>query len=234
MDVGNLISDSSAFSESSLNTWNFLVHVLLKTNLKDFEYYLASMWNECNCAVLWTFFGITLPWGWKENLIHFSSLIPEMSMFILAISCLTTSNLPWFMDLTFHVPVQHYSLQHQTLISPTDTSTAGHHFCFCSASSFLLKLFLCSSPVTFWYLLTWGFIFQCHIFLPFHTVHEVLKARMLKWFAIPFSSGPLFVRTLHCDLSILGDPTYVAPSFIKLQKTMFHVIILFSFLWLWF
>ena len=39
------------------------------------------------------------------------------------------------------------------------------------------------------------FIFQCHIFLPFHTVHGVLKARMLKWFAIPFSSGPRFVRT---------------------------------------
>ena len=40
-----------------------------------------------------------------------------------------------------------------------------------------------------------------------HTVHGVLKARMLKWFAIPFSSGPRFVRTLHNDLSILGGPT---------------------------
>ena len=45
------------------------------------------------------------------------------------------------------------------------------------------------------------------IFLPFHTVHGVLKAGMLKWFAIPFSSGPCFVRTLHHDLSILGGPT---------------------------
>ena len=34
------------------------------------------------------------------------------------------------------------------------------------------------------------FTFQCHIFLPFHTVHGVLKARMLKWFAIPFFSRP--------------------------------------------
>ena len=50
-------------------------------------------------------------------------------------------------------------------------------------------------------------IFQCPIFLPFHTVHGVLKARILKCFAIPFSSGPLFVRTLHHDLSILGGPT---------------------------
>ena len=42
-DVGNLISGSSAFSESSLYIWNFLVHVLLKPNLKDFEHDLASL-----------------------------------------------------------------------------------------------------------------------------------------------------------------------------------------------
>src|SRR5574338_44829 len=52
------------------------------------------------------------------------------------------------------------------------------------------------------------FIFQCPIFLPFHTVHGVLKARILKGFAIPFSSGPRFVRTLHHDPSILGHPTW--------------------------
>ena len=52
------------------------------------------------------------------------------------------------------------------------------------------------------------FIFQCPIFLPFHTVHGVLKARILKWFAIPFSSGQRFVRTLHHDPSILGGPTW--------------------------
>ena len=40
----------------------------------------------------------------------------------------------------------------------------------------------------------------------FHAVHGVLKARILKWFAIPFSSGPHFVRTLHHDPSILGGP----------------------------
>ena len=50
-------------------------------------------------------------------------------------------------------------------------------------------------------------IFQCPIFLPFHTVHGVLKARILKWFAIPFSSGPHFVRPLYHDPSILGGPT---------------------------
>ena len=46
--------------------------------------------------------------------------------------------------------MQYCSLQHQTLLSPPDTSTAGCCFCFRSASSFLLELFLCSSPVTYW------------------------------------------------------------------------------------
>ena len=50
------------------------------------------------------------------------------------------------------------------------------------------------------------FNFQCPIFLPFHTVHGVLKARMLKWFANPFSSGPHFVRTFHHDPTVLGAP----------------------------
>ena len=52
------------------------------------------------------------------------------------------------------------------------------------------------------------FLFQCPIILSFHTVHGVLKARILKWFAIPFSSGPHFVRPLHHDPSVLGGPTW--------------------------
>ena len=50
------------------------------------------------------------------------------------------------------------------------------------------------------------FIFQCPIFLPFHTVHGILKARILNWFAIPFSSGSHFVRPLHHDPPVLGCP----------------------------
>ena len=41
-DAGNLISGSSAFSKSSLNIWNFTVHVLLKPGLENFECYFAS------------------------------------------------------------------------------------------------------------------------------------------------------------------------------------------------
>ena len=57
-DVGNLISGSSAFSKSSLNIWNIMVHVLLKPGLENFENYFVSMWDECNCAVVWTFFAL--------------------------------------------------------------------------------------------------------------------------------------------------------------------------------
>ena len=66
-DVGNLITGSSAFSKSSLNIWKFSVHVLLKPSLENFEHYFASMWNECNCAIVWTFFGIAFLWDWNEN-----------------------------------------------------------------------------------------------------------------------------------------------------------------------
>ena len=66
-DVGNLIPGSSAFSKSSLNIWKFSVHVLLKPHLENFEYYVTSVWDECNCSVVWTFFGITFLWDWNEN-----------------------------------------------------------------------------------------------------------------------------------------------------------------------
>jgi len=66
-DVGNLMSGSSTSSEPSLQIWKFSVSVLLKSSLKGFERYLASMWNEHNCMVVWAFFGISLPWDWNEN-----------------------------------------------------------------------------------------------------------------------------------------------------------------------
>ena len=67
MDVGNLISGSSACSKSSVKTWKFVVHVLLKPGLENFEHYFASVWDECNCAVVWTLFGIAFLWDWNEN-----------------------------------------------------------------------------------------------------------------------------------------------------------------------
>ena len=108
------------------------------------------------------------------------------------------------MDLIFQVPIQYCCLQHRTLLPSPVTSPTGCCFCFGSVSSFFLVL---SSPLISSSILgtyqPGEFIFQCHIFLP---VHGVLKARILKWFAIPFPSGPCFVRTPHHDPSVLGGP----------------------------
>ena len=60
-------SGSSAFSKTSLNIWKFMVHVLLKPGLENFEHYFASMWYECNYVVVCVFFGIAFLWDWNEN-----------------------------------------------------------------------------------------------------------------------------------------------------------------------
>ena len=60
VDVGNLISSSSAFSKTSLNIRKFTVHILLTPGLENFEHDFTSMWDECNCVVVWAFFGIAL------------------------------------------------------------------------------------------------------------------------------------------------------------------------------
>ena len=52
MDVGNLVSGSSAFSKISLNIWKFMVHVLLKPGLENFEHYFTSVLDDGNCVVV--------------------------------------------------------------------------------------------------------------------------------------------------------------------------------------
>jgi len=51
-DFGNLISGSLAFSKSSLNIWKFMVHILLKPGLENFEHYFTTVSDECNCVVV--------------------------------------------------------------------------------------------------------------------------------------------------------------------------------------
>ena len=63
-NIGNLISGSSAFSKPSLHNWKFSVHILLKPNLKDIEHNLPSVWNESNCAAVWTFFSRICDFMW--------------------------------------------------------------------------------------------------------------------------------------------------------------------------
>ena len=129
-------------------------------------------------------------------------------MFTLPISCLTTSDLPWFMDLTFQVPVKYCSLQHQTWLPSPVTSTTECCFCFVSVSSFFLELFFHSSPVAYWAPPTWEVHLSMYYLFAFSYWSWGSQGKILKWFAISFSSGPCFVRTLYHDLSVLGGPTW--------------------------
>ena len=74
VDFGNLISSSSAFSKSNLNIWKFLIHVLLRAGLENFEHYFTSVWDERNCAVVCAF----LAWIGMKNW-PFSVLWPLLS-----------------------------------------------------------------------------------------------------------------------------------------------------------
>ena len=81
MDISNMISGSSAFSKTSLNIWKFMVHRLLKPGLENFEHYFASVWDECNCVVVWVFFGIAFLWDWNELTFSSPVSIAEFSHF---------------------------------------------------------------------------------------------------------------------------------------------------------
>ena len=127
-----------------------------------------------------------------------------MSMFTLAISCLTTSNIPWFMEHSrFLCSIALYSIK-----------LYFHHQSHHSWVLFLLwlHLFILSGVISPLFssniLGTYQpgeFIFQCHTFLPFYTVYGVLKARILKWFAFAFS-----VDHVLSELSTMTRPSWVA------------------------
>ena len=151
-----------------------------------------------------------------------------MSMFTLAISCLTTSNLPWFMDVTFQVPMQYFSLQHQTLLPSPVTSTTGCCFCFGSISGVISPLISSSILGTYW---PREFIFQCPIFLLF--ILFMGFSRQEYWSieywskntegnGLPFPSPMDHVLS---ELSTMACPSWVtlhsmAHSFIELDKVM--------------
>ena len=156
-------------------------------------------------------------------------------MFTLAISYLTTSNLPWFMDLTFEVPMQYCSLQHRTLLPSPVTSTTGCYFCFGSVSSFFLELSLHWSPVAYWAPVDLGSssfsVLSFCLFILFMGF-----SRQEYWSGLPFPSP---VDHVLSDLSTMTCPSWVAlhcmaHSFIELDNAVFNVVRLVSFLGLWF
>ena len=154
-----------------------------------------------------------------------------MSMFPLAISCLTTSNLPWYMDLTFQVPMQYCSFQHQIFTT--------RHILNWVLFLLLLNLFLpcgATSPLFSSSVLDTycpgEFIFQCHIFLPFSYCSWVLNQE--GWSGLPFC---FVVGHVLSELSTMTHLSWVAlhsmaRSFIELYKVVVHVISMVNFLWL--
>ena len=157
-----------------------------------------------------------------------------MLMFTLAVSCLTASNLLWFMVLTFQVPMQYCSLQHRTLLPSPVTSATGCCFCFGSISSFFLELFLHWSPVAYWAPTNLGnssssvlsfFLFM--LFMQF--------SRQEYWSGLPFPSP---VDHILSELSTMTRLSWMAlgmaHSLIELDKAVVHMIRLVSFLWLQF
>ena len=153
----------------------------------------------------------------------------------LAISCLNTSNLSWFMDLTFQVPMQYCSLQHQALLPSPVTPTTGHCFCFGSISSFFLELVLHFSPVAYWASTNLGnSSFSVISFCLF--ILLLRFSREEYWSGLPFPSP---VGHVLSELSTMTCLSWVAlhdmvHSFTELDKAVVHVISLTSFLWLWF
>ena len=121
-----------------------------------------------------------------------------MLMFTLGISCLITSNLPWFMGLTFQVPMQYCSLQHWTFLLSPVTSITGCCFCFDSIPSFYLELFLHWSPVAYWAPTHLGSsslsVLSFYLFILFMGFS---RQEYCSGLSFPFSSGSHFVRTLH-------------------------------------
>ena len=167
--------------------------------------------------------------------VHFIPLIPKMLMFTLAISYLTTSSLPWFMDLKFQVPMQYCFLQHRALLSPPDTSTTGHHFLFDSVSSFLLELLLCSSPGAYWTptnLEDTSFsVISFRFFMLFMEF-----SRQEHWSGLPFPSPVDHTLSELCATTRLFWVALhaMAHNFIELDKAVVHWSVWLVFLWLWF
>ena len=94
-------------------------HILLKSRLKDFEHHFPSLWDECNCAVVWTFFDIVLFGGWNENW-PFPILWPLLSSPNLLACCMQHFN-------SIIVSVQFSSVPQSCPTSRHQASLSKHH-----------------------------------------------------------------------------------------------------------
>ena len=153
---------------------------------------------------------VVIQWSSELNSpipVHFSLLIPKMFIFTLAISCLTTSNLPWFMALTDQVPMQYCFYSIGLYFHHQSHPHLGVAFALTLVSSFFLESFLHWSPIVYGYWLTWGVHLSVSYLFAFSYCSWGSHDKNSEVVCHPFSSGPHSVRPLHHDLSILGGPT---------------------------
>ena len=158
-----------------------------------------------------------------------------MSTFTLAISCLTTSNLPLFTDLTFQVPMQYCSLQHQNFLPFTSHTHNWVLFLVCLHPFILSGVItpLISSSILGTYNLG-SSSFSVLSFCLFILFMGFSKQEY--WSGLPFPSpvdhvlSELFTMTCSSWVALLG----MAHSVTELDKAVVHVIRLVSFLWWWF
>ena len=155
-------------------------------------------------------------------------------MLTLAISCLTTSNLPWFVNLTFQVPMQYCSLQHRTLLPWPVPSTTGCCFCFGSVSFFFLEVFLHWSLAAYWAPTD---LESSSLSVPSFRLFIVFVgfSRHQYWRGLPFPSPVDHILSDAPPWPVChGWPHTAWLSFIELDKAVVHVVRMVSFLWLWF
>ena len=152
-----------------------------------------------------------------------------MSMFTLAISCLTTCNLPWFMYLTFQVPMLYCSFQHRTLLLSPVPSTTGCCFHLGSIPSFFMELFLHWSPVAYWVPTDMGSSSFSVLSFCFFILFMGFS-RQESWSALTVPSP---VNHVLSELSTMTHPSWEAlhgltHSFIELDSGMINVCFLSS------
>ena len=148
-----------------------------------------------------------------------------MSMFILTISGLNMSNLPWFMNLTLQVPLKYCSLWHQILLSSADISTIVCWFCFGPTTSFFLGLVvvvLCSSPVTYWTPfnlrdLSFSVVSFCLFYIQF-----MRFLRQVYWGGLPLPPPVDHVLSAFSTMACLSWVAlyHMADNFIELYKPL--------------
>ena len=193
-DVGNLISGSSVFSKTSLNIREFTVHVLLKPSLENFEHSFTSMWDECNCVVVWAFFGIAFLWDWNEDwpfpvlwpLLSFPNLLAYWGQHFHSIIFQDLKQLNWKSNPSRALFIVMLSKAHLTSLSKMSGSRLVITPSWLSGS---WRSFLYSSSV-----------YSCHLFL--------ISSASVR--SIPFLS---FINRLHYKPVAIRARCCVGPSF---------------------